>query len=235
MSLFYIAKKLGSFKKTVSSTGLIRFLKGLFFSYHEEILLMKDLNKLESFSFGNRLEVINIKREYISSLRYLRNEPGIINSDIKNELREYFNNNCNGLIAKLKEEIIGYIWWGNNTMKCSFEDSSKDIVFKFYLDRIKLKELDIYGFDFFLIPKYRCRGYSIEFLSNFLSLLKNLAYEKTFGYVLSDNLPARWTYRLLGYEEIEKIKIRRFFLFLVFRNKKMYFDRNWRAAIWEIK
>jgi GNAT superfamily N-acetyltransferase len=231
MPFFYITKKISSFRKIKNSIGLSRFLKRLIYSYHEEIMLVKNLNGLRKFSLKNGIETHNLKQEDIPALQLFRAESGIESADSTEEIYECLNNNGNGFIAKLDSKIIGYIWWGDNRLKSSFSD----IDFKFYLNEIRLMPTDTYGFDFYISPRYRGGGHAIEFINQVFSILHDLGYKRNFGYVVSDKLPARWTYKLVGYEEIKKVSVRRFLLFIVFRNNKVFFDKKGRMAILNIR
>jgi len=222
MPFLYLTKSVRAIKKIKNLQELRRFLRKLLYSYQEEIILLKDLNDLTPFSLKDRLQMQSIEKKHLPSLGLIRKQADIGEKYPLKILNEYLDNNCKGFIAELKGEIIGYIWWGNDTMKSDVSD----IAFKFYAKEIKLNATDAYGFDFFIDRQYRGNGHAIEFMTNFFSLLHSLGYERTFGYVASDNLPARWIYELVGYKGIRKVKVRRFLQFIVFRDKRLFFDKN---------
>jgi hypothetical protein len=207
--------------KKRSSADVMRSIITLLYSSRDEITLVKDLSDLKEFTTGNRLEVEIIEKKHLAILEQLRkqarNDP-----DPKLTLKEYFENKCNGFLAKLNGVYIGYIWWGDSSMQSKFSDAQA----AFYAKEIKLSSGETYGFDFFIVPQYRGNGYAIEFFSEFLAILRKSGYEKTFGVVIGDNLPARWIYNLVGYKELSRIKMRRVLQFFVIRKKKISFDRE---------
>jgi GNAT superfamily N-acetyltransferase len=222
MLFFYLAEIVKGLRKKRSPTELKKLFKNIIYSYSEEVILVKDLNYLTSFSLKNGLEIEKIEKKHLQALEPLRKQAGYAGKDPLRTVNEYLDNNCNGLIAKLNGEIIGHIWWGNNKMKSNFTN----IMSKFYTKEIKLAPSETYGFDFFITPKYRGGGHAIEMMNHFFSFLRDLGYERTFGCVPADNLPARWTYKVVGYEEIKTVKVRRFFLFIVSRGNRIFFDKE---------
>jgi hypothetical protein len=232
MSLSILSKKMQTLNKLRNAVGIKGLLKGVIYSYNQEIILEKDLNNSTEFYLKDNLKIERIEKKHLSNLVLLRKEVGIGENTSIKELNEYLNNNCNGFIAKLNGKIIGYIWWRDDKMKSSFGNS----VFKFYTKEIKLNPHDTYAFDFLISPQYRGSSHAIEFLSKVLITLKKLGYKKNFGYVAACNLPARWTYKLLGYKEIKIVEVIRFFLFIGFRNKKIFFENDFNIMeTWGIK
>lgn len=222
MLLLYLTKIKHAFQKKRSLAELIKLFKKAIYSYNEEIILVKDLGDLTRFSLKNRLQVESIEKKYLPTLEVLSKQVGYGGRDPLRKLNEYLDNSCNGLIAKLNGEIIGCIWWGDNKMKSNFSS----IISRFYVKEIKLTLSETYGFNFLIAPQYRGSGHAIEFLTKFLSVLRDFGYKRTFGFVASDNLPARWIYMLAGYKEIRKVKVHRILQFIVFRNKKIFFDKE---------
>lgn len=211
-----------AFQKKRNLNDLIKLLKRTIYSYSEDIILVKDLNDIKEFPLKNGLEIQSIEKKDIPALLLFRKQAGNYERHSLRSFNEYFKNNCNGLIAKLNGEIIGYIWWGNNKMQTNFSNISS----KFYVKEIKLAPSEAYGFDFFIDSKHRGNGRAIDFKTRFFSVLHNMGYERTFGVVEADNIPARWIYKLVGYKEIRKVKVQRFLKFILLRDKKFFFDEE---------
>jgi GNAT superfamily N-acetyltransferase len=221
MRFRYLRQKINKFQSLKKSVGLKNLFKMMVCSYREEVILMKDLNDLMSFPFKNDLEIEKIEKKTIKSLLQIRDQSEIDKEDSYKMFNEYLCNNCKGFIAKLKGEIIGYIWWANNTMQSNFSH----VAARFYSKEIKLSPTDVYMFDYFIVDRHRGGGNGVEFLSKVLTELKNLGYKRSFGYVVTSNLPAMWLYRLTSFKDMKKVKVLRLFLYLVFRNNRPYFDK----------
>ena len=73
---------------------------------------------------------------------------------------------------------------------------------------IALEDRDAYGFDFLLAEAHRGGGRSSEFLHHVESRLRELGYDRLWGYVRRTNTPARWLYAVRGYEVVRTLSLR---------------------------
>jgi len=98
------------------------------------------------------------------------------------------------LLGFRDESLIGYFWWHDATQ------SGDD----FYLARfgLGLADGEMYGYDLFIAPEHRGSGTPAEFLAGVEAELARLGYRRMFGFVDSDNRPARWLYGTSGYEDV---------------------------------
>ncbi|MFC1645687.1 hypothetical protein ACFL2Y_00715 [Candidatus Omnitrophota bacterium] len=135
-------------------------------------------------------------------------------------LNDYFENNYDGFIAFFEDEIIGYSWWVDNSTKT--RRKTPDLT----LFGIELKDGDVYGFDFFIAPKFRGKHNSIEFMCKTNSIFRKLGYKRLFGYVDLNNTSARWIYKLIGFKDAKKIIQHRFFYFVLVINKTIFFKTS---------
>ena len=60
----------------------------------------------------------------------------------------------------------------------------------------------------FIAPEHRGRGTPAEFLAGVESELARLGYRRMFGFVDSDNRPARWLYTTAGHEDVLRCRTR---------------------------
>jgi len=75
---------------------------------------------------------------------------------------------------------------------------------------------EAYAFNFFLEPGCRGAGSANEFLSRFEQHLRSRGFERAWGFVASQNKPARWLYSLCGWRPqkvINSVEIARCLLF----------------------
>jgi GNAT superfamily N-acetyltransferase len=207
-------------KNTYKKIGLFRFIKRMIYYRHDDVIIsFKKLNEDITTPFKDRIEIKGVERKELHILEELcKNRYDL------QIFKEYFKNDCNCFIAKLNEKIIGYIWWGNKNMGSDFKDPEM----RFLVNKItnNLKNDGICSFDFFVDPEYRGSGNANVFMQKALLALKELGYNTVNGWVNCHNIPARWTYKLFEYKDIERLTVRRFFLFLLVIGGKLSFDSN---------
>jgi GNAT superfamily N-acetyltransferase len=71
-----------------------------------------------------------------------------------------------------------------------------------------------YVFDGFLDPDMRRRNLAGYLLGTFLRRLRDLEVERAYAYFWADNTPSLWLHRLLKWNELKRLKVRRFGVFL---------------------
>jgi ribosomal protein S18 acetylase RimI-like enzyme len=103
-----------------------------------------------------------------------------------------------GFVARARDEIAGYYWWA---------DAGTGHPHLGALG-IELGPRDVYGFDFFLAEEHRGGGRASEVLHGVETRLAARGFESVWGYVRADNRPARWLYRMRGYEETRGVHVR---------------------------
>jgi len=189
------------------------------FIYHssQETLCQKDFSQIINIpKFKLEIETVNeSNRDTLTEF--------VVNNYNKNMYRNwisyFYKNNYNGFVASLNRNIIGYIWWWAND-----KSTKPPPEINFY--NIKLKKDDVYMFNFFIAPQYRGKGNAIEFMSMVFSELKKIGYNRTTGIVGSNYLPARWTYRVVGYKDIRSVTKRNFFFSRISYLEKAIFIKN---------
>jgi hypothetical protein len=212
--------KLLGFTKTLKKV-LTYTIKKIIYRKHIEILLEKDLHENMKLSLEYKLpEITSLERRHLGALEELNKRSDTNRKHLIRVFNDYIKNKSQCFILELKGNIIGYIWCVNN--KCGIH--SEIIDYKFYRNVLKLKDDEVYLFDALLDPQYRGHHNATEFFLKVFSALKKLGYNRAFGMVLTNNLPARWTYKILGWKDIKKIVERRFFKVFVFKNKKVFLD-----------
>jgi GNAT superfamily N-acetyltransferase len=68
---------------------------------------------------------------------------------------------------------------------------------------------DIYGSDLFLLEEHRGGGAAADFLRQIEASLRDRGYRRSWGYVVSDNRPARWIYSTRKYAPMWTVTRRR--------------------------
>ena len=125
-------------------------------------------------------------------------------------LRIYVRRGYRALFAEVDGRIVGHIWWVD--AQFSSDRAHPDLA----LYGIRLGPREAYVFNFFLEPGYRGGGSANEFLSRFEQHLRSRGFERVWGFVASQNKPARWLYSLCGWKPrkvIHSVQIARCLLF----------------------
>jgi GNAT superfamily N-acetyltransferase len=108
-----------------------------------------------------------------------------------------------GFVGFVGEDPVGYYWWVDAEIEPRHGDIERlDLGFE-------LGPGEVYGYDFFMLEEHRGGGKAMEFLHKIETSLHELGYRLVWGYVDADNRPARWLYRLRGYEPVKQVQTRR--------------------------
>lgn len=214
--LIEFSEKYNKINKLIELIGFRRFLKMLIYSQREEIMQVLDMNKVAYPISKCKLNVHSIERKHVPRLVLFRKQAKIygIGPDV------YLNNGCQGFLAELEGEIIGYAWWGDYRSNYYFDPKGTE----FYIKQIALAPTYAYSFDLFVAPEYRGNGNALEFSRKYILELKALGYERIYVTVHKENIAARWIYKIVGGKDVKKIVVRRFLLFFLFKNSKYFFD-----------
>jgi GNAT superfamily N-acetyltransferase len=107
-------------------------------------------------------------------------------------------------VAFADDKLVGWYWWVDRDNPVAHPDLYR-------LGRgFELRPGDVYGASFFLVEEYRGGGRAGEFLFWAESTLRDRGYKRIWGYVDSDNRPARWLYATRGYVPTRRVHNRRF-------------------------
>jgi GNAT superfamily N-acetyltransferase len=176
-------------RQTASAVG--RRLRRLIYAKQELIVLVKPLHSvLEPRQTGD-LGLEDIGPEHLPKLARLnrvREQP-----QADRRFAHYVAQGFHGFVALRDGEPLGYYWWVDGSAQSRFPDLGELGL------GIELGEGDAYGSDFYLLEQHRGGSLAAEFLYAVESSLRDRGYERLWGYVLSDNRPARWIYSTRGY------------------------------------
>ncbi len=109
-------------------------------------------------------------------------------------LRVYVRRGYPAMFATVDGRIVGHVWWVDAHF--SGDRAHPDLA----LYEIRLGPRDAYAFNFFLEPGCRGGGNANDLLSSFEQHLRIRGFERVWGFVASENKPARWLYSLCGWK-----------------------------------
>lgn len=183
--------------------GLTRLRQG--YASEEVIVLVKRLEAIVEPRRPAAFDVVDLTPGHLPDLYALNRRRGEQAGD------RYFENcvaaGFQGFVALSGGEAIGYYWWVDRDSPQPHPDTWKlgsDFV---------LEEGDVYGSSLYLLEEHRGGNAAGQFLFRIETALRERGYRRIWGYVDSDNRPARWTYDLRGYEALWRQVNHRFTFF----------------------
>jgi ribosomal protein S18 acetylase RimI-like enzyme len=201
--------------------AIFQSIKNCISTRHEAFLLKNNLNAELKYGFKERLKIESIKDLSPDVYKGFINESGIERKHI-NELKKNLQSKCNGYVASLDGEMIGYVWWRARKTNINL----KDLDYQLINDTVKLDVDDVYVFDYYIAKKYRGQSNAIEFLLKVFMALKAYGYNRTYGIVAANNTSARWLYSIMGYETIGKITAKKYLSSFIVRKEQVYGDKT---------
>ncbi len=183
------------------------------------VVAFSSLDQLKNYTSSKKLEISLLEKKHLSAFREF-NQNNYTHLKHKKVLDYHLQNGFKCYLATLNGEIIGYNWCTDNQIP--------PIKNHPHLLRygIKLGDKEAYGFDFYISPKHRGGGNSVEFYTKMKFKLKDHSYQKLYGVVEGSNKKARWLYRLMGQKEIRQFKTYQIFNLFLIVNKKIYIKSN---------
>ncbi len=161
---------------------------------HELIVLRKRLDDIAPITFAGHLEVTDIEPDDLRDLAAFNRRRCDSRATARfaaDRARGYA-----GFVGRLDGDVAGFYWWADHDHP--------------HLEPlgIRLDDRDVYGFDFYVAPEHRGDGHAVEFLHGIETRLRERGYDRVWGYVRSDNRPARWLYAMRGYESVGEVHLR---------------------------
>lgn len=196
-------------KETAAAVG--RRLRNWFRVDERLIVIVKDLGEIVEPYRAGELRLEDLGPEHLpalSELNRIRKRPHV-DRRFEHNVAAGFH----GFVAFKGEELIGYYWWVDAENSVRYPDLDKLGL------EIELGPGDVYGSDFYVLEEHRGGGVAADCLFKIESALRDRGYERLWGYVVSDNRPARWIYSLRGYTPMWVIHRKRF-LFLQRTNRE---------------
>jgi GNAT superfamily N-acetyltransferase len=175
-----------------TAVALGRWLRHLAYTEERLIVIVKDLDSIvESWRHGD-LRFENLGAEHMPDLSRLNRTRG--RPDVDRRFARYVEQGFHGFVAYQGEELVGYYWWVDRDVPTLYPDLRKLGL------GIELGEGEVYGSDFFLLEEHRGGGVGADFLFEVEGSLRDRGYNRLWGYVTSNNRPARWLYSTRGYK-----------------------------------
>jgi GNAT superfamily N-acetyltransferase len=169
---------------------------------HDDVLLMtKDLGEATDMTFDDALRIEETSTSDLPALYDFNRRRCFSKADAR--AAAALDHGHRGFVAYAGEELVGYYWW----VDADIEPHHRDID-QFGLG-FELGPGEVYGYDLYLLEEHRREGKSMEFLYKIETGLHELGYGLVWGYIETDNRPARWLYQSRGYKPVREVATRR--------------------------
>jgi GNAT superfamily N-acetyltransferase len=164
------------------------------FQGHDLIVVAKRLDEIADIALDRRYELSDLAESDLPALADFARQR--CDRRAAERFAARLEQGERGFVARLDGEVAGYYWWADREHP--------------HLEHlgIRLADRDVYGFDFFLAEEHRGEGRAVECLHGIETRLRDLGFAKVWGYVRSDNRPARWLYSSRGYDSVGKVHLR---------------------------
>lgn len=167
----------------------------------ELIVLLKNLDSIVEPRVGGDLQLEDLRAEHLPGISELNQRRSMPGAD------RYFENcladGIHGFVAIRGEEIVGFYHWVDRDNPTAHPDL-------WYMGpEFRLEQGDVYGSGLFLLKEHRGGGTGSDFLFKVETSLRELGYERLWGYVDRTNRPARWLYSNRGYQPMWNVLSRR--------------------------
>ncbi len=112
----------------------------------------------------------------------------------------YLNNGYRALLAELDGRVVGHIWWHDHCVP------RRDVHPHLVRYGLELEPGQVWGFDLYLLERFRGKGSSNDFFALFRGYLLGLGYHRVYGHVDAKNTPAVWLHKLQGYRKVKAVE-----------------------------
>jgi GNAT superfamily N-acetyltransferase len=164
------------------------------------IVLLKELDEIAG-ARPTELRVEDLREQHLADLSELNRTRGARDADAR--FARYLREGFHGFVGYRGGQLVGYYWWVDRTLGARFPDlRDKEL-------GIELGERDVYGSDFYVLDEHRGGGIPAAFLLHVETAIRDRGYERLWGYVVSENRPARWIYSTRGYKPMWVLARRR--------------------------
>ena len=199
LNLNYIKIKYNQLIEKIKIKGINNTIKEVFFLNKTAITFHK---KLKDYQIDSEL-LSNIESKIIS----ISSLDCVVQYSFPNKSRylKLVANIKQGyevFLYVLKDEVVGDCWFAT-----SIDTSKKLLHPDIKLFRINPAKKSAYMFDMFVKPEERGTQITNSILKYAFYCFKQRGITDVYSYVMSNNIPAIWTVRTLGFKELKKLKM----------------------------
>lgn len=210
--LKFVKIKYLQFLEHCQQKGIGSAIKFVFYKEEDAVPVVKDLEDLKNLknpSGFDGLKLVEIRPDNFNDINIKYPAPSR-----KERAGRYFKKGYRSLALVKDGGVIGDLWYltGSETINKGTHPHLKWF-------GINLKKDAVYMFDMYFTPDERGKALSTFFMNSVLHKMKDDGFKKAYGYFALHNIPALWVHRLVGFKEMPRVAIRRYFLYETCRSK----------------
>ena len=185
--------------------GCFSALAYTFYKYEEAVPVEKDLATLKPLpeSSETDLRLLELGPENFAGHSLVYPLPSR-----RERVERYFDRGYRALAMVRGNEVVADLWYVTRQNARTREIHPNVRCF-----RIDLGPDMAYMFDMHFLPGQRGGGAATYFMGSALHHLRGRGITRAYGYFSAHNTPALWVHRLLGWRELPRFELRRFFLY----------------------
>jgi GNAT superfamily N-acetyltransferase len=176
-------------------------VKGQVYSRARMTILLKELDQIPAPRRSSGVAVVPLVEGHLAGLAELnraRGKPGV-----DRRFRGNLRRGLRGFVGLRDGATVGYYWW----IDAEGADSHPDL--EWLGNCVQIGPGDVYGSDFYVLPEHRPGGTANDMLFQVESHLREMGFERLWGYIVDGSREARWLYSSRGYRPMEEVHSRR--------------------------
>jgi len=197
--------KINQLFEKIKSQGILNSFIEIIFINKKIITFEKDLT-----DYKVDLKIINNTEIEIKNISKVDHKLNYIFPN-KSRYLKVINNKENGFECFLfirDNKILGDCWFATSL------DADKKLLHKdIHLLKVRPEQKSAYMFDMYVKKEERGTNVSSTLLKYAYQCFKERGITKIYTYVIAHNTPAIWMVRTLGFKELNKLKMHRFFFY----------------------
>jgi GNAT superfamily N-acetyltransferase len=177
---------------------LVTHLGSRLYRDEDHVVILKHLEDPRPRIAHSDIEVRAAGAGDIAALQefYRRHQP----ARIRRYARSYLRRGYPAYLAFRDGRLIGFFWW----VDAKIDARHPDVL----LHELELRPRDTYAFAYFVAPEHRGSNTATAFTAAILDALRDAGYERVWGWTRADNRPARWHFRVAGFQEERRVRVR---------------------------
>ena len=206
MKQFFI--RLNQIGEAWKTGGFHTLRRKMFFWNKDFVLVEKELSNSQlkpTVTKESNFEFIEISKGNIGKIQNLAYSLKSRQLKLESNLAKGYH----GFAVVEDNMVLGDVWYA---CRNDLNEKGKHPDFKFL--KIKLNPDEAYLNDMYISADKRGGGLVNFLLGHSLHALKEKGFKKVYGSYETDNIPALWMHRSLGYKEIRKLQVQKFLFFV---------------------
>jgi RimJ/RimL family protein N-acetyltransferase len=203
-----------------AARALLGLLGSRLYRDEDHVVIVKDLDDGRPERIGSNLEVRAVDSRDTDTVDEFCGTH--FPPKVGRYVRSYRRRGYPAFAAFRRGLLIGLFWW----VDAAIDAQHPDLI----LHQIDLQPGDTYAFAYFIAPEHRGSNTATEVIGAVFSALRDAGYTRVWGWVNAANRPARWLFRLAGFQETRRVRVRAVLLLLALTERRVLIrNLGWRS------